>query len=87
VKGIQVCSNKIPDPLQRRVQKGWGHFKIFYSRTPWLEKPIFTQKLSDIVLSQVFKIMVLSCWVGPYYGKPFLLVLIWENILKNLLQK
>jgi hypothetical protein len=38
VKGIQVCSNKGPDPLQRgdnhkNVKMGWGHFKIFFSRT------------------------------------------------------
>jgi hypothetical protein len=38
VKGIQVCSNKGPDPLQRgdhhkNVKMGWGHLKIFFSRT------------------------------------------------------
>jgi hypothetical protein len=37
VKGIQVCSNKGPGPLQkgdnhRFVKMGWGHLKIF-SRT------------------------------------------------------
>jgi hypothetical protein len=38
VKGIQVSSNKGPGPLQRgdnhkNVKMGWGHSKIFFSRT------------------------------------------------------
>jgi hypothetical protein len=38
VKGIQVCSNKGPDPLQRgdnhkNVKMVWSHLKIFLSRT------------------------------------------------------
>jgi hypothetical protein len=38
VKGIQVCSNKGPGPLQRgvnhkNVKMRWGHLKIFLSRT------------------------------------------------------
>jgi hypothetical protein len=38
VKGIQFCTNKGPGPLQRRdnrknVKMGWGHLKIFFSRT------------------------------------------------------
>jgi hypothetical protein len=38
VKGIQVCSNKGPVPLQRgdnhkNVKMKWGHLKIFLSRT------------------------------------------------------
>jgi hypothetical protein len=38
VKGIQVCSNKGPGPLQRgdnnkNVKMGWGHLKILFSRT------------------------------------------------------
>jgi hypothetical protein len=38
VKGIQVCSNKGQGPLQRgdnhkNVKMGWGHLKIFSSRT------------------------------------------------------
>jgi hypothetical protein len=45
VKGIQFCSNKGPDPLQREdnhknVKLGWGHLKIFFSRTTW---PILTR--------------------------------------------
>jgi hypothetical protein len=45
VKGIQVCSNKGPGPLQRRdnhknVNMGWDHLKIFFSRTIW---PILTR--------------------------------------------
>jgi hypothetical protein len=44
VKGIQVCSNKGPGPLQRgdnqkSVKMGWGHLKIF-SRTM---RPILTR--------------------------------------------
>jgi hypothetical protein len=36
--GIQVYSNKGPGPLQRgdnhkNVKMGWGHLKIFFSRT------------------------------------------------------
>jgi hypothetical protein len=35
VKGIHVCSNKGPGPLQRgdnykNVKMGWGHLKIFF---------------------------------------------------------
>jgi hypothetical protein len=38
VKGIQVCSNKGPGPLQsgdnhKNVKMGWGHLRIFFSRT------------------------------------------------------
>jgi hypothetical protein len=38
MKGIQVCSNKSPVPFQRgdnnkNVKMGWGHLKIFFSRT------------------------------------------------------
>jgi hypothetical protein len=45
VKGIQVSSNKGPSPLQRgdnhkNVKMGWGHLKIFFSRTTEL---IFNQ--------------------------------------------
>jgi hypothetical protein len=38
VKGIQVCSNKGPDPLQRgdnpkNVKMGWGHLKfVFFNK-------------------------------------------------------
>jgi hypothetical protein len=43
VKGIQVCSNKGPRPLQRGynykyVKMGWGHLKIFFSRIASPEK-------------------------------------------------
>jgi hypothetical protein len=38
VKGIKVCSNKVPGPLQRgdnhkNVKMGWSHLKIFFFRT------------------------------------------------------
>jgi hypothetical protein len=38
LKGIQVCSNKGPGPLQRgdkhkNVKMGRGHLRIFFSRT------------------------------------------------------
>jgi hypothetical protein len=38
VKGIHFCTNKGPSPLQRgdnhkNVKIGWGHSKIFYSRS------------------------------------------------------
>jgi hypothetical protein len=38
VKGILNCSNKGPGPLQRgdnhkNAKIGWGHIKIFFSRT------------------------------------------------------
>ena len=44
MKGIQVCSNKGPGPLQRgdnhkNIKMGWGHLKIFFSRTT---EPILT---------------------------------------------
>jgi hypothetical protein len=49
VKGIQVCSNKEPGPLQRgdnhkNVKMGWGPLKIFYSRTTG---PILTRLGTD----------------------------------------
>jgi hypothetical protein len=45
VKGIHVCSNKGPGHLQKgdnhkNVKMGWGHLKIFFSRTIW---PILTR--------------------------------------------
>jgi hypothetical protein len=41
VKGIQVCPNKEPCPLQwgdnhKNEKIGWGHLKIFFSRTTGL---------------------------------------------------
>jgi hypothetical protein len=58
VKGIQVCSNKGPGPLQRgdnykNVKMGWGHLKIFFSKITGPEKLKFISKLSDIVQNQV----------------------------------
>jgi hypothetical protein len=45
VKGIQVCSNKGPDPLQREdnhknVKMGWDYLKILFTRTT---RPILTR--------------------------------------------
>jgi hypothetical protein len=42
-KGIQVCSNKMLSPLQRRnnnthAKIGWSHLKIFFARTTGPEK-------------------------------------------------
>jgi hypothetical protein len=47
VKGIQVCSNKGPGPLQRgdnhkNAKMGWGHLKILFLRTMKPEKLNFT---------------------------------------------
>jgi hypothetical protein len=64
VKGIQVCSNKWPGPVQRgdnhkSVKMGWGHLKIFLSRTtvpiltrlstkhPWRERIQVSLKEGD----------------------------------------
>jgi hypothetical protein len=49
VKGIQVCSNKEPGPLQRgdnnkNVKLRWGHLKIFFSSTTG---PILTRLGTD----------------------------------------
>jgi hypothetical protein len=57
VKGIQVCSNKGPDSLQRgdnhkNIEMGLGHLKIFF-RTMKLEKMNFTWKLYDLERKQV----------------------------------
>jgi hypothetical protein len=46
LKGIQVSSDIGPGPLQRgdnfkNVKMGWGHLKIFFSRTIW---PILTRR-------------------------------------------
>jgi hypothetical protein len=45
MKGMQVCSNKEPGPLQRKdnhknVKMGWGHVKIFFSK---ITGPILTR--------------------------------------------
>jgi hypothetical protein len=53
VKGIQVCSNKGPGPLQmgdnrKNVKMGWGHLKILFLRTMKPEKLNFTWKLFSI---------------------------------------
>jgi hypothetical protein len=53
VKGIQVFSNKGPDPFQRgdnrrNLRKGWGYLKILFLRTMKPEKLNFTWKHSDI---------------------------------------
>jgi hypothetical protein len=45
MNGIQVCSNKGPDTIQKgdnhqNVKMGWGHLRIFSSRTTW---PILTR--------------------------------------------
>jgi hypothetical protein len=47
LKGIQVYSNKGPGLLQRgdnhkNMKMGWGHLKIFFSRTIGPEEFIFT---------------------------------------------
>jgi hypothetical protein len=61
VKGIQVCSNKGPGPLQRgdNHNNGMGSFKIFFSRTtgpiltrlgtnhPWRERIQVPLKVRD----------------------------------------
>jgi hypothetical protein len=54
IKGILNCSSERPGPLQRgdnhnNTKLGWGHFKIFFSRTTEPEDLIFTRKLSAIV--------------------------------------
>jgi hypothetical protein len=47
VKGILNCSNEGPGLLQRRdnhknAKMGWGHLKIFFSRTTEVEELTFT---------------------------------------------
>jgi hypothetical protein len=54
VKGIINCTNKRPSPLQKgdnhkNSQMGWGHLKVFFSRTTEPEELIFIWKLSDIL--------------------------------------
>ena len=58
VKGLQVCSNEGPGPLQRgdnheNAKIGWCHLKIFFSRTTGPGKLKFIWKLPDIVEIQV----------------------------------
>jgi ribosomal protein L24E len=58
VKGIQVCSNKGPCPLQRgdnpkNVKMEWGHLKILFLKTMNPKKLNFTRKLSDMEKRQV----------------------------------
>jgi hypothetical protein len=47
VKGIQNCTNQRLGPFQRgdnhkNAKMGWGHLKIFFSRTTEPEELIFT---------------------------------------------
>jgi hypothetical protein len=47
VKGIEVCSNKGPGPVQRgdnckHIKMGWSHLKIFFFKTMKPEKLNFT---------------------------------------------
>jgi hypothetical protein len=49
MKGIQICLNKGPGPLQRRdnhknIKMGWGHLKIIFLRTLKPEKAAFYLK-------------------------------------------
>jgi hypothetical protein len=56
VKGIQVCANKGPGPLQRGDNKKiymkirWGHLKIFFSRSTALAN--FNQTLHKSSLGE-----------------------------------
>jgi hypothetical protein len=57
MKGIQDCSNKRPVPFQRgdnpkNVKLGWGHLKIFFSRTAG---PILTRLGINHPLRRGFK--------------------------------
>jgi hypothetical protein len=63
VKGIQVCSNKGPGPLQRgdnhkNVKMGWNYLKIFFKITgpiltrlgtihPWVKEILNCSKKGD----------------------------------------
>jgi hypothetical protein len=63
MKGIQVCSNKGPDPLQRgdnhkNVKMGLGHLKIFFSRTTG---PILTDVAQIILGRSRFKFVQMTC--------------------------
>jgi hypothetical protein len=49
---LEVCSNEGPNFLQRgdnhkNVKMGWGHLKIFFSRTTG---PVLTRDLAQIIL-------------------------------------
>jgi hypothetical protein len=70
VKGIQVCSNKGPGPLSRgdnhkNVKMGWGHLKIFFSRTTW---PILTRLGTNNPWGRGFK-FVQRNGIAPLQGE------------------
>ena len=58
MKEIQVCSNKGPVPLLRgdnykNVKMGWGHLKIYFSRTT---EPILTRLGTDHLWGEGFQV-------------------------------
>jgi hypothetical protein len=70
VKEIQVCSNKGPDPLLRgnnhkNVKMGWGHLKIFFSRSTW---PILTRLDTNLPWGRKFKFVQMK-GIVPHQGE------------------
>jgi hypothetical protein len=68
-KEIQNCTNQQPGPLERgdnhkNAKIGWGHLKIFYSRTTKPEKLRFT-----LFFFKFVQIMVHWVWGGATIGK------------------
>jgi hypothetical protein len=40
--------------ITKKKKKGWVHLKILFSRTAWLEKCRFTQKLLELLKAQIY---------------------------------
>jgi hypothetical protein len=73
VKGIQVCSNKGPDPLHRgdnhkNVKMGWGHLRIFFLQNPSTNFNQTWHKLSVEERIQV-RFFVLKKRIAPLQGE------------------
>jgi hypothetical protein len=92
VKGIQVCSNKGPDPLQRGdnhkyVKMGWVHLKIFHSR---ITGPILIDVTQIIVRWRRFKFVQtkgITFLQGEMIAKNENTLKIFKNLLQNQLAK
>jgi hypothetical protein len=70
MKEIQVCSNKGPGPLLRgddykNVKMGWGHLKIFFSRTTG---PILTRLGTNHPWGRGFKFVQMK-GIAPLQGE------------------
>jgi hypothetical protein len=87
VKGIQICSKIGPGPLQggdnhKNVKMGWGHLKIFFSRTTG---PILPD-LAQIIIGGRGFLFVQIKGIALLQGEIIVNEQKYTESLKNLLQ-